>query len=86
MPGIAHGETDWWGKAPYWAAPDVQKFIQVDVDEEAIGRTRQVDLGVVGEVKIFLQRLIRVLKDRQLANPKEGKDARLTAEAATDRA
>jgi acetolactate synthase-1/2/3 large subunit len=85
--GSRIGETDWWGKAPYWATPDVQKFIQVDVDEEAIGRTRQVELGVVADVKVFLQRLIGMLKDRKvsLAQRKE-KISRLTGEAAADRA
>jgi acetolactate synthase-1/2/3 large subunit len=85
--GSRIGETDWWGKAPYWATPDVQKFIQVDVDEEAIGRTRRVDLGVVGEVKVFLQRLIRVLKDRKFSPvQRREKISRLTGEAAADRA
>ena len=85
--GSRIGETDWWGKAPYWATPDVQKFIQVDVDEEAIGRTRQVDLGVVGDVRVFLQRLIGVLKDRKYSPvPRKEKISRLTGEAATDRA
>jgi acetolactate synthase-1/2/3 large subunit len=85
--GSRIGETDWWGKAPYWAAPEVQKFIQVDVDEEAIGRTRQVDLGVVGDVKVFLQRLIGLLKDRKYSSaPRKEKISRLTGEAAADRA
>jgi acetolactate synthase I/II/III large subunit len=85
--GSRIGETDWWGKAPYWATPDVQKFIQVDVDEEAIGRTRQVDLGVVGDVKVFLRRLIGVLKDRKYSPaPRKEKISRLSGETATDRA
>jgi len=84
--GSRIGETDWWGKAPYWATPDVQKFIQVDVDEEAIGRTRPVDLGVVGDVKVFLQRLIGVLKDRKYSPaPRKEKISRMTGEAAADR-
>jgi len=85
--GSRIGETDWWGKAPYWATPDVQKFIQVDVDEEAIGRTRQVDLGVVGDVKVFLQRLISVLKERKyLPGQRKEKITRLAGEIAADRA
>jgi len=85
--GSRIGETDWWGKAPYWATPDAQKFIQVDVDEGAIGRTRPVDLGVVGDVKVFLQQLIRVLKDRKYSPvPRKEKISRLTGEAAADRA
>ena len=74
------------GKAPYWALPDVQKLIQVDVDEEAIGRTRPVDLGVVGDVKIFLRQLIQALKDRKAPQARKEKASRLAGEAAADRA
>jgi acetolactate synthase-1/2/3 large subunit len=85
--GSRIGETDWWGKAPYWATPDLQKLIQVDVDEEAIGRTRPVDLGVVGDVKVFLQKLIGALKDRKVSPaPRKEKVSRLAGEAAADRA
>jgi len=85
--GSRIGETDWWGKAPYWATPDVQKIIQVDADEEAIGRTRQVDLGVVGDVKIFLQSLIYALKNRkEVPAARKEKVSRLTGEVAADRA
>jgi acetolactate synthase I/II/III large subunit len=84
--GSRIGETDWWGKAPYWALPEAQKMIQVDVDEEAIGRTRPVDLGVVGDVKIFLQRLINELKDRKAPEARKEKASRVAGEAAADRA
>ena len=60
--GSSMGETDWWGKAPYWAAPDKQKFIQVDLEAAAIGRNRRVDLGVVADVKAFLTDLAAELK------------------------
>ncbi|MFO7849860.1 MAG: thiamine pyrophosphate-binding protein [Spirochaetia bacterium] len=60
--GSRMGETDWWGKPPYWAPPDKQKFIQVDLEENAIGRTRPVDLGIVADVKIFLRQLIERLQ------------------------
>jgi acetolactate synthase-1/2/3 large subunit len=56
------GETDWWGKAPYWARPDVQKHIQVDLDSEALGNNRPVDLAVQADVKVFMRQLIEVLK------------------------
>ncbi len=62
--GARMGETDWWGKAPYWAKPEAQKFIQVDLDEHAFGRTRPIDLGVVSDIKTFLQLLIELLEQR----------------------
>ena len=60
--GSSMGETDWWGKAPYWATPDRQKFIQVDLEASAIGRNRQADLAVVADVKVFLTELAAELK------------------------
>jgi len=38
------GETDWWGKAPYWAPTRAQRWIQVDLDERVLGRNRPVEL------------------------------------------
>jgi acetolactate synthase-1/2/3 large subunit len=65
--GSRLGETDWWGKPPYWASPSRQKLIQVDIEERAIGRTRPVDLGVVGDVKVFMKRLTETLLARKAA-------------------
>ena len=59
--GSDMGETDWWGKAPYWARKADQKFIQVDIDEERLGRNRPADLAIVGDVRVFLQMLIEHL-------------------------
>lgn len=75
--GSRLGETDWWAKAPYWATPDKQKLIQVDHDEAAIGRTRAVELGVVGDVKVFLRRLAEAL---------EGKKAQMNLEPRREQA
>ncbi|RLB92538.1 MAG: thiamine pyrophosphate-binding protein [Deltaproteobacteria bacterium] len=55
------GETDWWGKAPYWAKQADLAFIQVDIDETRLGRNRPVNLGIIGDVKVFLQKLIEKL-------------------------
>ena len=60
--GSSMGETDWWGKPPYWAYPDTQKFIQVDIEAPAIGRNRRADLGIVADAKAFLKELIAELK------------------------
>ncbi len=58
------GETDWWGKAPYWAKTADQTFIQVDIDEERLARNRPSNLAVLGDVKLFLQLLIVELQNR----------------------
>ncbi|MDP6942712.1 MAG: thiamine pyrophosphate-binding protein [Myxococcota bacterium] len=52
--GSRLGETDFWGKAPYWATPDKQKLIQVDLDLEHLGNNRPVELAVQADVGAFL--------------------------------
>ncbi len=70
--GSRLGETDWWGKAPYWAKPDKQKLIQVDIDPEVFGTVRPVELPVLADIKAFLQGLSRLLREQ----PNEGLEAR----------
>jgi acetolactate synthase-1/2/3 large subunit len=60
------GETDWWGKAPYWAPSFRQRWIQVDVDEHVLGRNRPVSLAVLADAKCFLTRLAEALRDRAM--------------------
>jgi acetolactate synthase-1/2/3 large subunit len=62
--GSRVGETDWWGKAPYWATPDKQKFIQVDHDEDILGLNRPVDLAILGDVGVFLEALLARVQGR----------------------
>jgi acetolactate synthase-1/2/3 large subunit len=62
--GSDMGETDWWGKAPYWAKTADQAFIQVDIDEARLGRNRVNDIAIVGDVKRFLQMLAEALEAR----------------------
>ncbi len=62
--GSRLGETDWWGKAPYWAIPDQQGLIWVDLEEETLGRTRPADLAVQADVRVFLRQLVVELEAR----------------------
>ena len=55
--GSRLGETDWWGKAPYWGRPEQQRIIQVDLDAAAIGNNRPVDVAVQGDIGAFLEAL-----------------------------
>jgi acetolactate synthase I/II/III large subunit len=66
--GSRLGETDWWGKAPYWASPERQKMIQVDLDPETLGNNRPVDLAVIADVKVFMRALIDELR-RLVSSP-----------------
>jgi len=60
--GTRFGETDWWGKPPYWGDPAVQSVIQVDTDEEILGLNRPIDLGILADVGGFLDALLAELK------------------------
>jgi acetolactate synthase-1/2/3 large subunit len=55
--GSRVSETDWWGKMPNWGGPE-QKWIQVDIDENFLGRNRPLELGVQADIKCFLRELI----------------------------
>ncbi len=60
--GSRVGETDWWGKSPYWAPPGGLKTIQVDVDDQTLGGTRPLEMAVLADVRVFLRDLLVVLK------------------------
>jgi acetolactate synthase-1/2/3 large subunit len=62
--GSRLGETDWWGKAPYWARPSRQKVVQVDCDPAMLGVNRPLELGIVADVGLFLDRLVAVVRAR----------------------
>lgn len=62
--GSRVGETDWWGKAPYWATPDKQQFIQVDIDEDILGLNHPVKVALLADIKVFLTQVTALLKDR----------------------
>jgi acetolactate synthase-1/2/3 large subunit len=56
--GTQLGQHENYGRPPIWGLPGQQKIIQVDVDSEAIGRNRPVDLGLVGDARATLASLI----------------------------
>ena len=65
--GSRLGETDFWGKAPYWAKPDDQLVIQVDIDGDVIGNNRPVDLAIQADVGVFLDAVLAEQKRGPLA-------------------
>ena len=86
--GSDMGETDWWGKAPYWAKTADQTFIQVDIDEERLARNRPGNLVIVGDARLFLQMLMDELRKRSSAMDLAGREIRvaeLAAKIAEDR-
>jgi acetolactate synthase-1/2/3 large subunit len=52
--GSRVGETDWWGRPPYWRDPARQRTIQVDVDGDILGLNKPVELGILADAGRFL--------------------------------
>ena len=55
--GSRLGETDWWGKPPYWGKPGEQKMIQVDIDDEILGLNKATELAILADANAFLSAL-----------------------------
>lgn len=64
--GSRLGETDWWGKPPYWGAAGDQKLVQVDIDEASLGLNKAADLTILADMRAFLQALTRELREHPL--------------------
>ena len=79
--GSRLGETDWWGKPPYWRKPSEQKTIQVDVDSDMIGLNKPVDLAIIADAKRFLELLADELERRKSEIQLDGRQKRIAAYA-----
>jgi acetolactate synthase-1/2/3 large subunit len=75
--GSRVGETDWWGRPPYWRKPSEQKTIQVDVDADMIGLNKPVDLAIVADAKRFLELLADELERRKSEIQLDGRQKRI---------
>lgn len=58
------GELDNWGKEPSWSHPDEQIVIHIDSDPTSIGLNRPVTLGILGDAKAVLGKLLPAVKAR----------------------
>ncbi len=75
--GTRFGETDWWGKPPYWRKPEEQHVIQVDVDEEIFGVNKEIELAVLADAKCYLEALVGELAGRAPASNLAHREVRL---------
>ena len=75
--GSRLGETDWWGKPPYWRAPGEQASIQVDIDETIVGANKPLALAVVADAKLFLAALAEKLQAMRERMPLEARRKRI---------
>ena len=81
--GTRVGETDWWGKPPYWRDPSEQKTIQVDLDGDMLGLNKPADLAILSDAKRFLEMLGDELDRRKAEIGIEARRARVAGYART---
>ena len=83
--GTRFGETDWWGKPPYWRAAAEQRVVQVDVDEQMLGLNKPIDLGIVADARAFLTALLGELAERDFSHRAAQREDKLREYAAARR-
>ena len=84
--GSRLGETDWWGKPPYWGKPGEQKMIQVDIDDEILGLNKATELAVLADADAFLTALASELRQSPLSEERLRANRARTASLAEDQA
>ena len=82
-----------YGQPPQFGADS--RWIQVDIEPEAIGHNRPIDVGIVGDARAVLQQMLDVARDKckgraelpwatECRTTMEGQREALNAQAATD--
>ena len=79
--GSRIGETDWWGKPPYWRQAAEQKTIQVDIDGDMLGLNKPADLAILADAGRFLELLGDQLERRKGEISLEGRRTRVAGYA-----
>ncbi|RJP17535.1 MAG: thiamine pyrophosphate-binding protein [Candidatus Abyssobacteria bacterium SURF_5] len=78
--GSQFGETEFRGQAPDWGKPEAQRVIQIDIDPERIGVSREVDIAIIGDARRVVADILE--RVRQLG-PRRGPGARVESFRAT---
>ena len=60
--GSQMGDLEFYCQPPDWGDFGAQRFIQVDVDPSVLGRSRDVDIAILGDAKRVLSDLLSELK------------------------
>ncbi|MGD8293106.1 MAG: thiamine pyrophosphate-binding protein [Desulfobacterales bacterium] len=60
--GTRLGELNMWGKPPMWGEPQTQRLVQIDCEPTSIGLNRPVDVPLVGDAAIVLEKLLDAIK------------------------
>lgn len=67
--GTRFGLSLMFGKPPIWR--EDLPVIQVDIDPSEIGKNRRVELGILGDCKLFLQQMLAIIQKQQPAVTEE---------------
>jgi acetolactate synthase-1/2/3 large subunit len=84
--GSRLGETDWWGKPPYWRSPAEQATIQVDIDGHILGANKPAALAIQADAKRFLAALAARLEALRPSMPLDARRQRAERYVAAMRA
>lgn len=79
--GSRVGETDWWGKPPYWRQASEQTTVQVDIDGDMLGLNKPADLAILADAGRFLELLGDELERRRSEISLDGRRARVAGYA-----
>jgi len=60
--GTRLGELNMWGRPPMWGEPQTQQLIQIDIEPTNIGLNRPVDVPLVGDAAVILEKLLNAVK------------------------
>ncbi len=60
--GTRLGELNMWGKPPMWGEPQTQRLVQIDCEPTSIGLNRPVDVPLVGDAALILEKLLYAVK------------------------
>ena len=81
--GSRIGETDWWGRPPYWRRPAEQQTIQVDIDGDMLGLNKPADLAILADARRFLELLADELEKNKTKIDLAARRSRVAAYART---
>ena len=68
------GETDFWGKPPYWGPDDRQEFIRVDIAAERLDLNRPSRLAILSDAGLFLKALLDAIRRKSDEIDRSGRD------------
>jgi acetolactate synthase-1/2/3 large subunit len=75
--GTRFGELDFWGRPPVWGDSAHQKTVQLDIDPRSIGLNRPAEVGLVGDAKATVRRILDDVRELTPKRPEHEQFAAL---------